>query len=47
MSFQAHLLTDELFNHCKIDTAKEEVLSGIHIVPWQSCASRPISLTLF
>ena len=36
MNFQAHLLTDELLNHDKIYTADEEILSRIHIVPWQS-----------
>ena len=37
MNFQAHLLTDEQSNHDKIYTAQEDILPGIHIVPWQSC----------
>ena len=37
MNFQDRSLTDEQSNHDKIYTAREEVLSGIHIVPRQSC----------
>ena len=37
MNFQDRSLTDEQSNYDKIYTAREEVLSGIHIVPRQSC----------
>ena len=50
MNFQARLLIDELLTHDKIYSAQEEISSGIHIVPWQSCIpfmfgdDRPITL---
>ena len=35
MNFQVHLLTDELLNHDKIDTALEETMSEIYCPEWK------------
>ena len=35
MNFQVQLLTDELFNHDKIDTALEETMSEIYCPEWK------------
>ena len=44
MNFQVHLLTDELFNHDKIDTALEETMSEIYCPEWKLHLSLRIAM---